>query len=127
MSARGAQAAWEIAEQEERNQLARALFEHVRVLGDQIVSVKPREAFAPFFRLNYELRKENNPAAVEPAAGLYLGRKRRDSNLRLRYGRLAPATGYMLFGPPGCPSAEPPRRSNETSEPPHPAQVASGR
>src|SRR5262249_35865737 len=46
--------AWDVAEGEERNQLARTLLEDIRVLGRDIIAVKPHEAFAPFFRLNYE-------------------------------------------------------------------------
>src|SRR5262249_55298579 len=55
---RNAALAWEVGDQAERNGLARALFEDVRVEGAEIVAVKPRPDFAPFFRLNYELWRE---------------------------------------------------------------------
>jgi Recombinase len=46
--------AWAVSNQEERNHLARAVFEDVRVLDDRVVGLKPRPAFAPFFVLNDE-------------------------------------------------------------------------
>jgi site-specific DNA recombinase len=94
--------AWEVADQAERNLLARVLFEDVRVLGHEIVAVKPKEAFAPFFRLNYELWKEQNPPA-EPAEGssrVDHWRKRRDSNPRLP---TSVRPGYLPWTDGVCP------------------------
>ena len=42
------------AAQEQRNKLARALFDQVWVEDDVVVAVKPRPELEPFFRLNYE-------------------------------------------------------------------------
>jgi site-specific DNA recombinase len=75
--------AWNVADQEERNQLARTLFDDLRVLGHQIVAVRPRDAFAPFFRLNYEAWKaESPPANLQEGSRNGQERKRRDSNPR---------------------------------------------
>ena len=46
--------AWKQASQEQRNSLTRALFEQIRVEGNKVVCVKPRDELAPFFRLSYE-------------------------------------------------------------------------
>jgi hypothetical protein len=80
---RDAKLAWSVAGQEERNPLARTLFDDLRVLGHQIVAVKPRDAFAPLFRLNYEARKaESPPANLQEGSRNGQERKRRDSNPR---------------------------------------------
>ena len=47
-------AGWTAATQEQRNKLARALFDQVWVEDDVVVAVKPRPELEPFFRLNYE-------------------------------------------------------------------------
>jgi hypothetical protein len=61
-------AAWHAASQEERNHLARTLFEAIRVEGKQIVGFKPRAAFAPFFQLNQDwwanAKHPDEPAGV---------------------------------------------------------------
>ncbi|HEV8635672.1 MAG TPA: hypothetical protein VG370_15710, partial [Chloroflexota bacterium] len=54
--------AWDVSDQAERNRLARTLLEDARVLGDAIVGVKPRDEFAPFFRLNHEEWLKRKPA-----------------------------------------------------------------
>jgi hypothetical protein len=70
--------AWNVADQEEPNQLARTLFDDLRVLGHQIVAVKPRDAFAPFFRLNYQAWKtENPPVGIQEGSRSGQERKRR--------------------------------------------------
>ena len=46
--------AWQSATQEQRNNLARALFDQVWVKDKLVVGVKPRPELEPFFRLNYE-------------------------------------------------------------------------
>ena len=52
--------AWEVATQEQRNKLARALFDEVWVKDKTVVAVKPLPELDPFFRLNYEeFVKEN--------------------------------------------------------------------
>jgi hypothetical protein len=47
--------AWREANQEQRNKLARVLFEEVRLdNGGKVVAVKPKIELEPFFRLSYE-------------------------------------------------------------------------
>src|SRR5262249_20868431 len=68
------------------------LLEEVRILDDRVLSVTPRPAFAPFFRLDQRLREhEVGPSETAGAeADLYRRRKRRGSVLRVpsRVGRL---------------------------------------
>jgi hypothetical protein len=47
-------AAWETATQEQRNKLAKALFDQVWLQDKAVVAVKPRLELEPFFALNYE-------------------------------------------------------------------------
>ncbi|MCH8899197.1 MAG: recombinase family protein, partial [Acidobacteria bacterium] len=47
-------AAWMAATQEQRNKLARTLFDEVWLRDKEVVAVKPRRELDPFFRLNYE-------------------------------------------------------------------------
>jgi Recombinase len=92
---RDAQAAWTDADQDVRNALAKALFDEIRVLGPDVVAIKPRAALLPFFRLNYELWKEKSPAASSAAGETPsdLKRKRRDSNPRSQLERAARRAG----------------------------------
>ena len=61
---------WKEANQQQRNSLARQLFEEIWVKDKQVVAVKPRPELEPFFRLSYEewLKKfesgEPKPAQV---------------------------------------------------------------
>jgi hypothetical protein len=63
---RDAQAAWVDADQDVRNALAKALFDEIRVLGAEVVAIKPRPALLPFFRFNYGLWKEKPPRPHRP-------------------------------------------------------------
>ena len=47
-------AAWETATQEQRNRLAKALFDQVWLRDKAVVAVKPRLELEPFFALNYQ-------------------------------------------------------------------------
>ena len=47
-------AAWETATHEQRNKLAKALFDQVWLQDKAVVAVKPRLELEPFFALNYE-------------------------------------------------------------------------
>ena len=47
--------AWNAATSEQRNKLARCLFDEVWVSDKVVVGVKPRGELEPFFRLNYEV------------------------------------------------------------------------
>jgi hypothetical protein len=49
-------AGWQRAFPEQRNRLARLLFEEVVINENQVVSVKPRPELAGFFALDYEQR-----------------------------------------------------------------------
>lgn len=53
-------AAWAAATQEQRNKLARALFDQVWLRDKTVVAVKPRTGLEPFFRLNYEDTQRKN-------------------------------------------------------------------
>ena len=66
--------AWEAADYEQRNKLARCLFEEIWVRDKKVVAVKPRGEFEPFFRFSLEDDygvNENielaTPTGVEPA------------------------------------------------------------
>lgn len=55
-------AAWAAATQEQRNKLARTLFDEVWLQDKEVVAVKPRRELDPFFRINYE---ESEAGAIE--------------------------------------------------------------
>ena len=72
--------AWKAAEYEQRNRLARCLFEEIWVRDKKVVAVKPREEFEPFFRLNLEGNGSVNknielatPTGFEPAISALTG------------------------------------------------------
>ncbi len=46
--------AWDEAKPEQRNKLARCLFQEIWVKDGEVVAVKPQPEFEPFFRLNWE-------------------------------------------------------------------------
>ncbi|MEE9247173.1 MAG: hypothetical protein V3U79_00545 [Dehalococcoidia bacterium] len=46
--------AWEAATPEQRNKLARCIFDQLWLKDKTVVAVKPRPELEPFFRLNYE-------------------------------------------------------------------------
>ena len=46
--------AWKEANQEQRNKLARQLFDEIWVKDKQVIAVKPRPELKPFFQLSYE-------------------------------------------------------------------------
>jgi hypothetical protein len=46
--------AWEVANGEQRNKLARSLFQEVWIKDKQVVAVRPQPELEPFFKLNYE-------------------------------------------------------------------------
>ena len=50
-------AAWEAASPEQRNALARLLFEEVRIKDEWVAAVKPQLTFAPFFALDCQARR----------------------------------------------------------------------
>ena len=61
--------AWREATQEQRNKLARVLFEEVRLDSDgRVVALKPVPELQPFFRLSYERQPED--IACHPEEGL---------------------------------------------------------
>ena len=66
-------AAWGAATQEQRNNLARALFDEVWLNDKAVAGVKPRPELDPFFRLNYEeFVKENIERSGSTRVELYL-------------------------------------------------------
>ena len=46
--------AWKQATQEQRNKLARSLFEQIQIEDNKVLSVKPRPELEPFFKINFE-------------------------------------------------------------------------
>ena len=50
---------WAAADQEQRNRLARLLFEGIQVKNDEVVALKPRPVLEPFFRLSYECHRKS--------------------------------------------------------------------
>ena len=60
-------AAWETATPEQRNKLARTLFEQVWLKDKLVVAVKPRPELEPFFRLNYEEFLKHNIEGETPS------------------------------------------------------------
>ena len=48
--------AWDAATPEQRNKVARTLFDEVIVEDTKVVAVRPRDELEPFFKLNLECR-----------------------------------------------------------------------
>ena len=52
--------AWKEANQEQRNKLAKILFEEIKLdNGGKVIAVKPRAGFEPFFRLSYDCHRKD--------------------------------------------------------------------
>jgi DNA invertase Pin-like site-specific DNA recombinase len=60
-------AAWAAATPEQRNKLARCLFDQVWLKDKQVIAVKPLPELEPFFRLNYEEFLKQNIDDVSPS------------------------------------------------------------
>jgi site-specific DNA recombinase len=80
-------AAWEAATPEQRNGLARLVFESIEIEDDRVIAVVPQPDFAPFFvqrAMAEGLLEANSNGAIEmaPSSEVMNGRKRRDSNPR---------------------------------------------
>jgi hypothetical protein len=80
-------AAWEAASSEQRNPLARLVFESIEIEDDRVTAVVPQPDFAPFFvkrAVDEGLLEANTNGApvVTPSSEVMNGRKRRDSNPR---------------------------------------------
>ena len=66
-------AAWEAATLEQRNKLARALFDEIWLKDREVVFVKPRPELDPFFRLNHqEFLRQNVEGATSTRDELHL-------------------------------------------------------
>ncbi|MGB2799356.1 MAG: hypothetical protein WBC82_05895, partial [Dehalococcoidia bacterium] len=50
--------AWHEANQEQRNRIARCLFQEVWIKDKEVVAVKPQPEMKPFFELNFKDMKE---------------------------------------------------------------------
>ena len=59
--------AWNQADQEQRNRLARLLFESVVIMDRTVEAAKPREEFVPFFLLDCHARQQYN-GSEEPSS-----------------------------------------------------------
>jgi site-specific DNA recombinase len=80
-------AAWEAGTPEQRNALARLVFQSVEIVDDRVVAVVPQPDFAPFFVARAEdeglIEDNDNGAGAAPLSNEVMnGRKRRDSNPR---------------------------------------------
>jgi hypothetical protein len=81
-------AAWEAASSEQRNPLARLVFESIEIEDDRVTAVVPQPDFAPFFvkrAVDEGLLEANTNGApvVTPSSEVMNGRKRRGSVPRL--------------------------------------------
>ena len=65
--------AWDEATQEQRNKLAKVLFEEILVENNKVVAVKPRPELEPFFKLNFDCHSKD--IACDPEGGRGLGFK----------------------------------------------------
>ncbi len=80
-------AAWDAATPNERNALARLVFQSVEITDARVVAVVPQPDFTPFFVARAEademlVSNKNGPEESEPSSEVLNGRKRRDSNPR---------------------------------------------
>ena len=50
--------AWDTANQEQRNKLARCLFQEVWIKDKKVIAVRPQPELKPFFDLNHEAMEE---------------------------------------------------------------------
>ncbi len=65
-------AAWAAATQEQRNALARLLFEEVRIKDEWVAAVQPQPTFAPFFALDCQARRLSGGSDGEQTRGYKL-------------------------------------------------------
>jgi len=49
---------WRLADQKQRNRMARALFNGVLVRDKQVVVVRPKKELEPFFKVSYECQEK---------------------------------------------------------------------
>ena len=50
---------WRLADQKQRNRMARALFNGVLVRDKQVVAVRPKKELEPFFKVSYECQEKS--------------------------------------------------------------------
>jgi len=64
--------AWREANEEQRNKLARQLFDEIWVKDKQVIAVKPRPELKPFFQLSYEewLKKFESENSTPPGVAI---------------------------------------------------------
>jgi DNA invertase Pin-like site-specific DNA recombinase len=85
-------AAWNAANPEQRNALARLVFESIEIEDDRVAAVVPQPDFAPFFvkrAMDEGLLEDNDngAAGVTPSSQVMNGRKRRGSVRRVHSSR----------------------------------------
>jgi len=61
--------AWKEASQNQRNKLARQLFDEIWVKDKQVIAVKPRPELKPFFQLSYEEYLKSSMRQLESPRG----------------------------------------------------------
>jgi hypothetical protein len=50
---------WRLADQKQRNRMARTLFNGVLVRDKQVVAVRPKKELEPFFKVSYECQEKS--------------------------------------------------------------------
>ena len=50
---------WRLADQKQRNRMARALFNGVMARDKQVVAVRPKKELEPFFKVSYECQEKS--------------------------------------------------------------------
>jgi hypothetical protein len=66
---RNVTSAWDEATPEQRNKLARCLFQEIWVKDKDVVAIKPQPEFEPFFRLNWEEFSKSMKSGGQPPSG----------------------------------------------------------
>ncbi len=64
--------AWDMATNEQRNKLARTLFQEIWLRDQEVIAVKPQPEFEPFFKLNWEeycevMKSKSRPCSNSPS------------------------------------------------------------
>jgi hypothetical protein len=76
--------AWDTADQEQRNAIAKTLFEEILVEDRKVVAVKPRRDLEPFFELNVECHSKDIAGDPDGLPGRNCQLRRTRSRWRLQ-------------------------------------------
>lgn len=67
---RSVASAWRVADQEQRNRIARQLFEEIWVEDKRVIAVRPRPELEPFFELSYEDWRNKFESSISTPLGV---------------------------------------------------------